>query len=314
MRLKRTQMSAAACNLDKIKRVLDTDTDMIMLDLEDNVIPPLKDKARDTLVKVLSGWDFHGVIKCVKINGWDSGMTLQDLEASVPWGVDEIKLSKCETAEDIRRLDRAITEMEERYRLPKGQVEINVQIESPLGIRNAYEILSASPRVTCASFGYEDMASALGVYRDYTPGTQQATYMAGKLVLDANAAGVRQINATAIVAKPGEFQGEADYVRKDTLRLKQMGFTSRGAIYPSHIDIINDIFTPDPEDVAASEQIVERWRVGLETGNPDCFLLDNGLPIDPGRVERAKRVLQLAQAYEELLIRKGQKTPCGQNT
>lgn len=304
MRLKRTQMSAAAYNLEKIKRVLDTDTDMIMLDLEDNVIPPLKGKARETLVQVLSDWDFHGIIKCVKVNGWESGMTLLDLEASVPWGVDEIKLSKCETAEDIRRLDRAITKMEERYHIPKSHVEINVQIESPLGLRNAYEILTASSRVTCASFGYEDMASSLGIYRDYTPGTQQAVYMAGKLVLDANAAGIRQINATAIVAKPGEFQGEANYVENDTIRLKRMGFTSRGAIYASHVDIINRVFTPDPEDIAASQQIVERWRLGLETGNPDCFLLDNGLPIDPGRVERAERILELARAYEELLQRK----------
>ena len=305
MRLKRTQMSAAACDSDKIRRVLDTDTDMIMLDLEDNVIPPLKGKARDTLVKVLSGWDFHGIIKCVKVNGWESGMTLLDLEAAIPCGVDEIKLSKCETAEDIRRLDRAVTELEERYRLPQNQVEINVQIESPMGLRNAFEILSASPRVTCASFGYEDMASALGIFRDYTPGTQQAVYMAGKLVLDANAAGVQQINATAIVARPGEFPGEADYVRKDTVRLKQMGFTSRGAIYASHVDIINQVFTPDPEEIAVSRQIVERWRTGLETGDPDCFFLDNGLPIDPGRVERAKRILQTARAYDELLLRKG---------
>ena len=174
MRLKRTQMSAAACDLDKIKRVLDTDTDMIMLDLEDNVIPPWKGKARETLVRALNDLDFHGVIKCVKVNGWESGMTLLDLEASIPWGVDEIKLSKCETAEDVRRLARAITKLEKQYHLPDRQVEINVQLESPLGLRNAYEILTASPRVTCASFGYEDMASALGIYRDYTPGTQQA--------------------------------------------------------------------------------------------------------------------------------------------
>lgn len=304
MRLKRTQMSAAAYNVDKIKRVLDTDTDMIMLDLEDNVVPPLKSRARDTLVKVLTDCNFHGIIKCVKVNGWDSGMTLTDLEAVLPCGVDEIKLSKCENADDIRRLDRAITELEERYRLPKGAVEINAQIESPLGIRNAYEILSASPRVTCASFGYEDMASSLGIYRDYTPGTQQAVYMIGKLVVDANAAGVQQINGTAIVAKAGEFQGEDTYVRRDTLRLKNMGFTSRGAIYPAHVDIINQVFTPDPEDIARSRQIVQRWEEGLRTGNPDCFVLDNGLPIDPGRVERAKRILAFGAAFEELLLRK----------
>lgn len=307
MRLKRTQMSAAAYDREKICRVLDTDTDMIMLDLEDNVVPPLKAKARDTLAHVLSDYDFHGVIKCVKVNSWDSGFTLLDLEASIPYGVDEIKLSKCEGPEDIRRLDRAITELEKRYHLPWGSVEINVQIETPLGLRNAYEILSASPRVTCASFGYEDMASALGIYRDYTLGTQQATYMIGKLIIDANAAGVYQINGTAIVAKKGEFQGEADYVRRDTLRLKNMGFTSRGAIYPLHIDIINQIFTPSSDEVAVATQIVHQWEIGIQSGNPDCFVLDNGLPIDPGRVERAKRILMFHKAYQELIARKKRK-------
>lgn len=307
MRLKRTQMSAAAYDREKICRVLDTDTDMIMLDLEDNVVPPLKAKARDTLAYVLSDCDFHGVIKCVKVNSWDSGFTLLDLEAAIPYGVDEIKLSKCESPEDIRRLDRAITELEKCYHLQLGSVEINVQIETPQGLRNAYEILSASPRVTCASFGYEDMASALGIYRDYTLGTQQATYMIGKLIIDANAAGVYQINGTAIVAKKGEFQGEADYVRRDTLRLKNMGFTSRGAIYPLHVDIINQIFTPSPDEVAEATQIIQQWEIGIQSGNPDCFVLDNGLPIDPGRVERAQRILIFYKAYQELIARKKRK-------
>lgn len=306
MRLKRTQMSAAGYNLEKIKRVLDTDTDMIMLDLEDNVIPPLKCKARETVCKALAEYDFHGIVKCVKINGWDSGMTILDLEAVLPAGVDEIKLSKCENAEDIKRLDKYISQFEENMGIVAGTIEINAQIESPLGIRNAYEILSASPRVTTASFGHEDLASLLGVYRDYTVGNQQATYMLSKLVLDANAAGTLQINGTAIVAKDGEFQGEEEYVRMDTLQLKNMGFTGRGAIYPRHIDIINEVFTPDLAEVENSRKIINNWQEGNRTGNPDCFILDNGLPIDPGRVDRAKRIVTFVEAYEQLLKRKGQ--------
>lgn len=308
MRLKRTQMSAAAYKTDRIEEVLATDTDMIMLDLEDNVIPPLKAKARETLVRVLKQFDFHGVIKCVKINGWESGMTILDLEAVLPAGVDEIKLSKCENPEDVRRLDIVITDFERRNAVKPGTVEINVQIESPLGIRNAYEIFRASPRVKTASFGHEDLANSLGVERDYSPGTQQPLYMMGKFILDANAARVRQINGTAVVARAGEFQGEDDYVRSDTLNLRTIGFTSRGTMYSRHIGIINEIFTPDAKELTAARELLKRWRRGNDTGDASLFVMDNGLPIDPGRVERAERLVEIGDAYEELLRRKsGQK-------
>ena len=305
MRLKRSQISAPGYDLGRIERAAFSGADMIMLDLEDNVIPPLKAKARATVAEVLDSFDFRGMVKCVKINGWESGMTVLDLEAVLPARPDEIKLSKCENPDDIRRLDAVISEFERTNGIVPGTVEINAQIESPLGIRNAFEILSASRRVTTASFGHEDLASALGVWRDYAPGSDQAVYMMGKLALDAAAAGVWQVNGTAIVAAPGDFQGEPAYIRSDTANLRSMGFTGRGAVYPEHVAIINEIFTPDPGDVALSHEIVECWNRGMETGDPALFVLKNGLPIDPGRLERAKRTIAFGDAYRDLMRRRG---------
>lgn len=304
MRLKRTQVSAPAYDINRIIQVLNTNTDMIMIDLEDNVIPPLKSKARKTIANAITSLDFRGIIKCFKINGWASGQTMLDLEAVLPLDIDEIKLSKCENAEDIHRLDKVISEFEKANGLSYGTIEINAQIESTIGIRNAYEIFSASPRVKTASFGYEDLASEYGIYRDYTPGTQQATYMEGKFVLDAKAAGVQQIIGTAIVAKPGDFQGKEDYVKRDSMRLKDMGFTGRGAVYFNHIDVINNVFTPNIKDIEMSKQIVDSWNEGMKTGNPDFFTLENGLPIDPGRLERARRIIRFGIAYEKLMLKR----------
>lgn len=306
MRLKRSQISAPGYDLDRIGRAVASGADMLMLDLEDNVVPPMKSRARATVAELLRSYDFRGMVKCVKINGWESGLTVLDLEAVLPEGPDEIKLSKCENPDDIRRLDAVISDFERINGLPFGNIEINAQIESPLGIRNAFEILSASKRVATASFGHEDLASSLGVRRDYAQDSRQAVYMMGKLLLDAAAAGIWQINATAIVAGPGEFQGEPDYVRSDTAALRNMGFTGRGAIYPAHVEIINEIFTPDPEETALARKTLECWELGMKTLDPAMFVLDNGLPADPGRLERARRTIAFGEAWEELRKRKGE--------
>jgi citrate lyase subunit beta/citryl-CoA lyase len=65
-------------------------------------------------------------------------------------------------------------------------------------------------------------------------------------------------------------------------------------IHPNQVPIINDVFTPTPEEVARAQRIVKAFEEAEKAGSA-AFQLD-GKFIDYPIVYRAKRVLETAAA------------------
>ena len=70
-------------------------------------------------------------------------------------------LPKGESGEEIKDIDKIITKAEAKYGFEPGSIKIMVSIESPKGLRNAYEIASASPRMIAIAIGGEDFAASI---------------------------------------------------------------------------------------------------------------------------------------------------------
>ena len=85
-----------------------------------------------------------------------------------------------------------------------------------------------------------------------------------------------------------------DGLRTQAERIVEFGFDGKLAIHPAQVPIINEAFTPAPEDVEWAERVVERRR---ETGD-GVFTVD-GRMIDPPLIERARTILDRAAAAEE---------------
>ena len=67
--------------------------------------------------------------------------------------MSRINFPKAETAEQMRNLDRLITEAERIQGIRPGTVRIGANVETTLGLANSYEIASASPRIDSFSGG-----------------------------------------------------------------------------------------------------------------------------------------------------------------
>lgn len=299
MRLRRSSLGAAGHDVEKVKAFINTNVDVIMLDVEDFVPSSKKDEARACIAKMLSEWDFKGKVRCVRINGWYTDQVQKDLAVILPAGVDEIKVSKCESSKEVLELDKILTNFEKKKGLARNTIELSAMIESPLGVRNCYEILSCTKRFASVSLGSGDLTAALGVDRDVSLRSLQLIYIKQKMILEANAAGVHSILDTSLVTKPGQTPEDMiDFVREDTTAMKIMGFTGRSAVYPQHAEVINEVFTPTPEEARFSRKVVESWREGVATGNEACFTVE-GRHIDPGKAEKAERIVFLADLIEK---------------
>ena len=111
-----------------------------------------------------------------------------DVPAAVLPGV-VLNFPKAETAEQMRNLDRLITEAERVQGIRPGTVRIGANIETTLGVANSYEIASASPRIDTFSGGTGyDMSMDMGV--EMFVGFDQFVYNRGEGALVAKALGL----------------------------------------------------------------------------------------------------------------------------
>jgi citrate lyase subunit beta/citryl-CoA lyase len=83
-------------------------------------------------------------------------------------------------------------------------------------------------------------------------------------------------------------------LRREAHLARQLGYTGKFAIHPAQIDIINEMFSPSPEDVAYARQVVDAWNQAAAAGRGSVDL--NGRMIDVPVFKRAQNLLTLAEA------------------
>ena len=136
--------------------------DIITLDLEDSVPPAEKAKARECVRENLKHAGTGGSKVYSRINNWETLMTNDDLEAIVHEGLSGVCLAKTGEADNVKRLDWKLEELERRRGLQVGSIAIQLLIETAKGMINAYASATASKRVNSLIFGAVDYARTCG--------------------------------------------------------------------------------------------------------------------------------------------------------
>ena len=156
-RLRRTMMFMNAQKPSLIKDAYIYGSDSIILDLEDAVAENQKDSARFSLYHALKTIDYGDTEVIVRINGLDTPHWQEDIRCVVAAGADGIRIAKCESAEsaeDVKLVEKHVLEAEKEFGVEEGRTLLMAALESPKGILNAYEIVTASYRMFgCAISG-----------------------------------------------------------------------------------------------------------------------------------------------------------------
>jgi citrate lyase subunit beta/citryl-CoA lyase len=132
---------------DRAHKAADCGADAVVLDLEDAVAPDAKARARQVAATVLGELADRRVRRFVRVNAWGGGLILDDLSAVVGPALDGVVLPKTEIAEDIRCLDRLLTELETVRGLVPGGIEIVPLPETASGLYHIFDIAKASTRI-----------------------------------------------------------------------------------------------------------------------------------------------------------------------
>lgn len=258
--------------------------DSIMFDLEDSISLLEKDSARLLVYNAVKSMDYSDTEIVVRINGIDTPYGHSDIEAMVRAGVDVIRLPKTETADDVLSVERIIEKVENKIGRTIGSTKMMGAIESPLGVINAFQIAASTSRLIGIALGAEDFVTNMKTKR--SPEGIELLYARSQILIAARAAGIYALDTVY-----SDVNNEEGF-RREIEHIKQLGFDGKSIINPRQIAPVHEIFTPTEKEIKHAKEVIYSIREAEEKGLGVISL--NGKMIDKPIVERAERILELA--------------------
>jgi citrate lyase beta subunit len=253
----------------KLAKALSSGADAVVCDLEDAVAPPDKEAARDVVAEALAGAAVDGPARLVRVNAVGTPWHEGDVALALASRVDALVLPKS-SPEAVDSLG------------PEGPPVVAI-VETAMGLRQAFEIVS-QPRVAALILGAVDLGAEVGL--EPRPDAQEILYARSKVAIDSAAAGLRGPFDVVHL----DFGDEAGLEEQCRLA-RALGFRGKACIHPAQVDTINRVFAPSEGEVEWARGIVQAFE-----GQSEGVMAVNGTMVDRPVVERARRILEEAEA------------------
>ena len=199
----------------------------------------------------------------IRVNAFDTDMTLGDLAAVIPGKPDGIVLPKCAGAADVNKLSLYLDAFEAAAGIEQGTTRIvTVATETARAVLKLMDFENMSPRLWGMMWGAEDLAASLGASRNRTDGRFTSPFMLARdlCLIAAAAAGVVAIDTIAADIN------DLEALKAESIAARQDGFMGKAVIHPKHVDVVNAAFMPTDEEIAWSERVIAAFA-----GNPPAW-------------------------------------------
>lgn len=256
---------------DRFDKAVDSGADIVILDLEDAVVPAGKAAARGHVARWLAerAAPLTGPALQVRVNQPGSQWFEVDLAiATTATGV-EIRLPKAQGVGDVEAAAAAAG----------AGVAIHAMVETALGVESAYEI-AAHPAVVSLGLGEADLASDLGTSADAA-----LDWARSRIVVAARAAGL-PAPMMAVYPHLNDDAGLAVSCRAG----RALGFVGRAAVHPRQLTTIVEAFRPSATELSHAQSVVESLATAAAAG-AGVTVLSSGEMLDRAMVNGAREVL-----------------------
>ena len=276
MKFRRSLLFVPGIRPDRYLKAIGSGADMVCIDLEDSVSFSQKDTARDTVLNFLNSHDFtdSGCELIIRINILTSIEGLKDIVAIAESKIkpDAIMLTKVNHQQDVKIADSLLSDTE---------CEIFALIETPEGLSNAKEILTASSRLTAAMFGGGDYAATVGSDLSW----DSLLYARSQMVAAAK-------NKITLIDVP--FMNFNDHIglESETQKIKNLGYNSKAAIHPSQVSIIHKGLKPSQQEIERAKKIVSTYYQ-----SDQGVVVVDGYMVDQPIVLAAQKILELSKSH-----------------
>ncbi len=240
---KRSNMMLNPLNLKHLNRMDESDADMITLNLEDAIAPSRKKEALHNIALFLSHMEHASTFIIVRTNPLNEGGA-EEIAFLNDFSFDAVRVAKIKNQ----------TEIAQALTLLSSDKELHISLET----KEAFEDLSKlriDERLTTANLGILDLLTSLGLPQSIvTLENPTIDYILSKFLLDAKTAGIH----------PTSFMFQ-EYNDTKTFkawceREKMMGFESKACMGPKQVQIANEIFSINKDEIERALHIKEAFE------------------------------------------------------
>lgn len=288
MRLRRALLYTPGDSRRKIEKAASLDLDSVVMDLEDGVALNNKAAAREVTAAALREVDLGSTERIVRTNAVvPGGMYLEDMASTIAGHPDAYLIPKIETAEQVREVSERLTHYEAQYGWPRHSIALLAMVETGKGIIALKEIATSDARLAALLFGAEDLAGDIGAIR--TPDAWEVFYARSAVALHAKAYGLQAVDMVNV-----DLTDDPSHLRAETEQALRLGYTGKQAIHPRQVPVIQQIFTPSPEQIDYARRLVAAHKAhqAVHTGVFDF----EGKMVDMPVVRAAEAILARARA------------------
>jgi citrate lyase subunit beta/citryl-CoA lyase len=264
------------------------EADAYVLDLEDAVAEDKKPAARDIARQAIGGLAEQGVGVFVRINAIGTPHWLDDLRSITVPGLTGVVMPKPESAAGVTALSIILDTLEEAAGVEPGSIDIQLLLETAIGMEKAFDLMSACPRVRSAFGGAArdaDVNRAVG-FR-WTQEGRETLYLRSKVLLAARAVGV-PFPVTGTWIDLEDLEGLREYA----IEGRNLGYSGMYAIHPAQVAVLNEVFTPTAAEIERARAIIAAMEEAEKEGLGAVRF--EGTMIDIAMAAGAQEVLTFA--------------------
>jgi len=284
-RPRRSVLYMPSSNQRALEKAKDIPCDAIIFDLEDAVAPDAKEGARESACAAVQSGEYGRRELIIRINGIGTGWHASDLQAAAKACPDAILVPKVNHGSDVRLLANA---MRDAGAQPK--TTLWAMVETPIAMLSAWEIASASDRLTTLVMGTNDLNKELGAIA--TPDRGPLMTGLGMCLLAARAAGRFIIDGVYNDVK------NIDGFKLECRQGREMGFDGKTLIHPGQVDVCNEAYAPTAEDVEDARGVITAFEEASASGRGVATY--KGRQVENLHVYSARKMLAVDDAIKHL--------------
>jgi malyl-CoA/(S)-citramalyl-CoA lyase len=280
-----------------------TAADAVFMDLEDAVPPAEKEAALNAAVEALSSLDWGSKTVAVRLNASDSPTIEQEISRLANLDrLDAVILPKAERVSDVTTLSQLLRRAAPARAVP---IEIELLIETALGLVNVEALAAADPQIRALHFGCGDFAASIGARSPEIgaspPGYKHAgsaadgypataldlfAYPMMRLLVAARAFGLRAIDGPCGAIR------DIRATELSAVKAAAMGFDGKQVIHPIQIEPTRDAFVPSAQELAYARRVIAEMDAAERAGMGAVTV--DGQMIDYANLRMIRRVLRSA--------------------
>ncbi len=272
-RLRRSLLYVPASSEPMLRKAGSRGADVLIVDLEDGVLPGAKDAARDQARRLWPELEFGGSEALLRANAAGSPWQEADLASAAGIRPDGVVLPKCEEPAAVAAVAR---------RLPA--MPLFLMVETARGVLAAPE-LARVENVAGLLFGAADFRASTRATRD--PDETELLVARARLVLAARAAGVLALDTPFF-----DYRDEVG-LERSARRARTLGFDGKAAIHPGQVRVLNRVFAPTREEVDRARAVVAALEAAAREGRGVATV--DGEMVEALHGAEARRTLALAK-------------------